>query len=385
MNTGLFKNKYRINSIRLPGYDYRQNGYYFVTICAFQRQSFFGRIDNGLMILNGIGCIVARELLQTPAIRPSVRLDAWMIMPNHIHFILAIDYEYPPIVDLVATMTPMTDVLFGKTPTAGTSMVGTPTVGMPVVEMPVVSTPVVEMPVVEMPVVSTPVVETPVVGTPTVGMPVVETPTVGMPVVGTPIVETPTVGTPIISTPIVEMPIVGTPIVETPCQGVSTENAENADNTNNTDNADNTDNTNNTDNADNTDNAVNTKNTINMENTKNAKNAGNINIKNDELLPIKNLDVNKNNGGFNNQKLSNQKPRGGYRPQWQSGSLGAIINQFKRQCTKLIRQNINPDFAWQSRFYDHIIRNEKSLNRIRQYIINNPGHWPKDRFFNINN
>ena len=323
MNTGLFKNKYRINSIRLPGYDYRQNGYYFVTICAFQRQSFFGRIDNGLMILNGIGCIVARELLQTPAIRPSVRLDAWMIMPNHIHFILAIDYEYPPIVDLVATMTPMTDVLFGKTPTAGTSMVGTPTVGMPVV--------------------------------------------------GTPIVETPTVGTPIISTPIVEMPIVGTPIVETPCQGVSTENAENADNTNNTDN------------ADNTDNAVNTKNTINMENTKNAKNAGNINIKNDELLPIKNLDVNKNNGGFNNQKLSNQKPRGGYRPQWQSGSLGAIINQFKRQCTKLIRQNINPDFAWQSRFYDHIIRNEKSLNRIRQYIINNPGHWPKDRFFNINN
>ena len=51
--------------------------------------------------------------------------------------------------------------------------------------------------------------------------------------------------------------------------------------------------------------------------------------------------------------------------------LGVIVNQFKRVCTINIRETY-PSFAWQPRYYDHIIRNEEDLNRIRTYIINNP-------------
>ena len=61
-----------------------------------------------------------------------------------------------------------------------------------------------------------------------------------------------------------------------------------------------------------------------------------------------------------------------------SGSLGAIIGQFKAQCKKRTIA-AGHDFSWQTRFYDHIIRNEKSLNKIREYIINNPLKWELDK------
>lgn len=57
---------------------------------------------------------------------------------------------------------------------------------------------------------------------------------------------------------------------------------------------------------------------------------------------------------------------------WQSGCLGAIIGRFKEQCTKRIRKAGMPSFAWQRSFYDHVIRNEKDLERIRKYIRENP-------------
>ncbi|MBI5122871.1 transposase [Candidatus Roizmanbacteria bacterium] len=63
---------------------------------------------------------------------------------------------------------------------------------------------------------------------------------------------------------------------------------------------------------------------------------------------------------------------------WKSGCLGAIINQYKRICTINIRKKF-PNFAWQSRFYDHIIRNEKSFYYIHQYIKDNPRNWEEDR------
>ena len=51
----LFKNKYRIESIRLPGYDYSQPGGYFITIVTHNRQCLFGEIVNGEMRLNEYG------------------------------------------------------------------------------------------------------------------------------------------------------------------------------------------------------------------------------------------------------------------------------------------------------------------------------------------
>lgn len=65
---------------------------------------------------------------------------------------------------------------------------------------------------------------------------------------------------------------------------------------------------------------------------------------------------------------------------WNPGTLGVIINQFKRAVTIGTRQ-INPDFAWQPRYHDHIIRNEKSYHHISEYIVNNPLKWQEDKFY----
>jgi len=62
----------------------------------------------------------------------------------------------------------------------------------------------------------------------------------------------------------------------------------------------------------------------------------------------------------------------------QSGNLGSIIRGFKIGVKKHATQN-NLLFEWQSRFYDHIVRNEEELKRIRQYIIENPLKWELDK------
>jgi hypothetical protein len=41
---------------------------------------------------------------------------------------------------------------------------------------------------------------------------------------------------------------------------------------------------------------------------------------------------------------------------------------------------IDPDFGWQSKFHDHIIRNHEEYLRIENYIINNPKNWKEDKF-----
>lgn len=61
------------------------------------------------------------------------------------------------------------------------------------------------------------------------------------------------------------------------------------------------------------------------------------------------------------------------------GSLSAIVRSYKSAVTRWTGQNGFPNFAWQPRFYDHIIRDEPSLNRIRAYIRNNPSTWDQDR------
>ena len=70
-----------------------------------------------------------------------------------------------------------------------------------------------------------------------------------------------------------------------------------------------------------------------------------------------------------------------YSNNWTPESLGVIINQYKRACT-LNAKKINRNFGWQSRFYDHIVRNEKAYNKIVEYIDNNPVNWIKDQYYN---
>jgi REP element-mobilizing transposase RayT len=65
-------------------------------------------------------------------------------------------------------------------------------------------------------------------------------------------------------------------------------------------------------------------------------------------------------------------------------SLSSLIGAFKTTSSKIIRQNGLSNFKWQRSFHDHIIRNNKSLQNIREYIQNNPAKWDIDEE-NINN
>jgi len=171
--------QYRRQSNRLSGWDYTSPGYYFVTLCSHDRQPFFGAIVSGEMQLSPIGEIIADEWQKTSLIRENITLDAWVIMPNHLHAIVIIEQSQDG--------------------------------------------------------------------------------------------------------------------VEPPQQGTR------------------------------------------------------------EGPPSK-------------------SPKN-----WQRNSLGTIINQFKSKCTKRIRSAGYPDFGWQSRFYDHIIRDDQSLTQIRAYIQNNPSQWDLDK------
>jgi REP element-mobilizing transposase RayT len=78
-------------SIRLPYFDYSQNGLYFITICAHEKKYIFGRIENNKSIVNNLGKIIEEELLKTPNIRPEIKLHEYVIMPNHLHVLFQID------------------------------------------------------------------------------------------------------------------------------------------------------------------------------------------------------------------------------------------------------------------------------------------------------
>ena len=64
-------------------------------------------------------------------------------------------------------------------------------------------------------------------------------------------------------------------------------------------------------------------------------------------------------------------------------TLGNIIGSFKSSVTKWTHQSNYEDFQWQPRFYDHIIRNQNDLDRIRTYIQNNPLKWELDEYYQI--
>jgi putative transposase len=83
-----FKGRYRISSVRLSGWDYRGAGVYCVTICTQNRIPWLGRVVNDRVELSDIGRIVEREWQRVPRARPSLTLDEWIIMPDHLHGIL---------------------------------------------------------------------------------------------------------------------------------------------------------------------------------------------------------------------------------------------------------------------------------------------------------
>ncbi len=92
-----FKNKYRIPSARLKGYDYGQNGAYFITICTKNRKHYFGDVLDGEMQLNELGQLAESAWIKTIELRPDMNLELgeFVIMPNHFHAIIIIgDNKY---------------------------------------------------------------------------------------------------------------------------------------------------------------------------------------------------------------------------------------------------------------------------------------------------
>ncbi len=85
---GKFNNKYRIQSIRLQNWNYGWDGVYFITICTKNRISFFGNIEGGKLKLSEIGLLAKKFWMEIPDHFSFVSLDAFCIMPNHIHGIL---------------------------------------------------------------------------------------------------------------------------------------------------------------------------------------------------------------------------------------------------------------------------------------------------------
>jgi len=86
-----YKNKYRIETTRLPSWDYGANAPYFVTICTKNKRMFFGRIINNIIKLSPLGKIAQKYWLEIPKHFPFVELDEFIIMPNHIHGIIIIN------------------------------------------------------------------------------------------------------------------------------------------------------------------------------------------------------------------------------------------------------------------------------------------------------
>jgi len=82
--------KYNRCSLRLKHYDYTRAGYYFITVCAQNREHLFGEIVDGVMDLNVVREMVESWYMKLEEKFPNVRNHEIVIMPNHIHFIMEI-------------------------------------------------------------------------------------------------------------------------------------------------------------------------------------------------------------------------------------------------------------------------------------------------------
>jgi len=99
-----YQNKYRIESHRMPNWDYSGNGIYFLTIVTQNRVCNLGKIvkthGRASLELSDYGKIVETEFLKSFEIRNELLLDEFIIMPNHLHAIIVLDR---PEIDLDGT------------------------------------------------------------------------------------------------------------------------------------------------------------------------------------------------------------------------------------------------------------------------------------------
>jgi len=78
-------------SLRLPGYDYRSTGVYFVTVCTRDRVCLLGEVTGDRMVLGSLGRLVRAAWVGVGRYHDAICLDALTVMPNHVHAIIVLD------------------------------------------------------------------------------------------------------------------------------------------------------------------------------------------------------------------------------------------------------------------------------------------------------
>ncbi len=112
---------------------------------------------------------------------------------------------------------------------------------------------------------------------------------------------------------------------------------------------------------------------LNDNNSDNKGNGGNGNVETRHALSLQSQK--------SPQSQPTQKTIGQQRFQNQGkNTISSIIGSYKSAVSKHAHR-LGYEFEWQSKFYDHIIKNEKSFENIRSYIYNNPENWEKDKFY----
>ena len=89
LNSGLPQRR----PLRLKNFDYSSNGFYFITLCCYQRCSLFGEIIEQQMHANFIGSLVTLQWQKTPEHFPALQLHPWVLMPNHFHAIVGLCHQ----------------------------------------------------------------------------------------------------------------------------------------------------------------------------------------------------------------------------------------------------------------------------------------------------
>ena len=98
MNRRYAPQNHRRRSIRLKAYDYSQAGNYFITIVTQDRECLFGEIKDHEMSLNQAGEMIKATWEQLPNRFPNIETGNFVVMPNHIHGIVAINDVGAPLV-----------------------------------------------------------------------------------------------------------------------------------------------------------------------------------------------------------------------------------------------------------------------------------------------
>src|SRR5262245_61937533 len=90
----LYQQRYRVEAARLENWDYAFPGWYFITICTKNRRCWFGRVVDDQFWSYKLGRIALAHWLEIPKHYSNVKLDEFIVMPNHIHGIVIIEGKH---------------------------------------------------------------------------------------------------------------------------------------------------------------------------------------------------------------------------------------------------------------------------------------------------